>query len=177
MPNSASALTSTQYTLIHTSTPGGISGDFSSVSLGGASSSVDYVLLYGGKSASGQDYNVGFELTWLADEQRGNGAFTLAGVNDRFNVDISLGDRSGVFASDWDGKTLTKAGKGTLLLSRVNTYSGPTLIQQGTLETGVENAFGGALEGTDVFVGEGGTLNLNGFSQKIGNLTEADGWL
>lgn len=167
VPNNASALTSTQYTLIHTAAAGGISGDFSSVNLGGASSSVDYVLLYGGKSADEQDYRVGFELTWLADEQHGNGVFTLANATDRFNVDVALGDRSGAFASGWDGKTLTKEGAGTLVLSQVNAYSGQTLINQGTLETAIINALGGS----DVFIDSDGALNLNGFSQRIGDLT------
>lgn len=171
VPNTASALTSTQYTLIHTAAAGGISGDFASVNLGGANSSVDYVLLYGGKSANGQDYSVGFELTWLADEQNGNGIFTLANAADRFNVDVALGDRSGVFASGWDGKTLTKEGAGTLVLSQVNAYGGPTLINQGTVETGIANALGGS----DVFIDGDGALNLNGFSQRIGDLTGSGG--
>ncbi|MFM0109608.1 hypothetical protein PQR01_41255, partial [Paraburkholderia rhynchosiae] len=63
-PSSASALPATGFTVIHTT--GGITGDFSTVSLGGATSPVDYLTLAGTRSADSLNYNVGFGLTWQA---------------------------------------------------------------------------------------------------------------
>ncbi|NKJ47373.1 hypothetical protein CIC12_11580, partial [Burkholderia sp. SG-MS1] len=74
-PSSASALPATEFTLIHTT--GGITGDFSSVSLGGATSPVDYLTLAATRSAGNLDYNAGFGLTWQAGVTNGNGTFTL----------------------------------------------------------------------------------------------------
>ncbi len=165
-PSSASALTSTQFTVLHTT--GGITGDFTSVNLGSASSPVDYVTLAAGKTANNLDYNVGFGLTWLAGPSLGNGVFTLANAPDTFNVDVVLGDQTGPFTSGWDGTTLTKNGAGTLTLSALNTYTGPTIINDGTLATGIANTFATS---SAVTVNSGATLALNGFSQIANNLS------
>jgi autotransporter-associated beta strand protein/predicted outer membrane repeat protein len=50
-----------------------------------------------------------------------------------FIVDIPLGDVPANAVLSWDGKALTKAGEGTLVLEDVNTYSGQTKIQSGTI--------------------------------------------
>ncbi|WP_029669518.1 autotransporter-associated beta strand repeat-containing protein, partial [Brucella sp. BO2] len=125
----ASSLLASEVTLIQTTN--GITGDFSSVNLGGGSSAVDYVTLAGGKSTDNLQYNVGFGLTWLAGPTAGNGVFTLANTSDTFNVDIALGDQTGPFASGWSGNKLTKAGDGTLILSAANTYTGETAVNGG----------------------------------------------
>ncbi|AWH88259.1 autotransporter-associated beta strand repeat-containing protein [Limnobaculum parvum] len=165
LPNSASALTSTEFTVIHTDN--GITNDFALVDLGGAESDVDYLTL-AGRVVNGVDYNVGFGLTWLAGPALGNGTFTLTNVSDLFNVDVVLADQTGTFTSGWDGKSLTKAGLGTLQLSSVNTYTGSTLINDGTLQTAIANAFATS---SDVAVGSGATLDLNGFNQQANNLS------
>jgi len=56
---------------------------------------------------------------------------------------------------------------GTMILKGVNTYTGDTTISGGTLQVGVANAIGSA---SDVVVGSGGTLNLNGFNDIVGSL-------
>ncbi|WP_228350880.1 MULTISPECIES: beta strand repeat-containing protein [Limnobaculum] len=160
----ASDLAATQKTIIHTLSS--LTGDFASVDFGGATSSVDYLTLSSG--VNGLDYNVGFGLTWLAGPTQGNGLFTLSDTADSFNVDVVLADQTGPFTSTWDGKTLTKEGLGLLQLSSVNTYTGSTLINAGTLQTGIANAF--ATSG-DVAVAAGATLNLNGFAQQANNLS------
>ncbi|MCD1126290.1 autotransporter-associated beta strand repeat-containing protein [Jinshanibacter sp. LJY008] len=167
VPTSASALTNTEFTVIHTTGTGGITGDFSSVSLGGAASSVDYLTL-AGRVVNNADYNVGFGLTWLAGTALGNGTFTLTNAGDLFNVDVVLADQTGPFTSNWDGKSLTKAGLGTLQLSSVNTYTGSTLINGGTLQAGIANAFATS---SDVTVAGGATLDLNDFAQQANNLS------
>jgi len=62
---------------------------------------------------------------------------------------------------------LTKAGSGILALNAANTYTGPTTINAGTLQTGVANALSTA---TAVTVASGATFNLNSFNQSIGSL-------
>ncbi|MDL2331868.1 autotransporter outer membrane beta-barrel domain-containing protein [Brucella inopinata] len=164
----ASSLLASEVTLIQTTN--GITGDFSSVNLGGGSSAVDYVTLAGGKSTDNLQYNVGFGLTWLAGPTAGNGVFTLANTSDTFNVDIALGDQTGPFTSGWSGNKLTKAGDGTLILSAANTYTGETAVNGGTLRTGIANAFA---QSSAVTLAAGTTLDLNGFNQTAKQLSGA----
>lgn len=129
-----SELSNDQYTIIHTTN--GITGNFSNVNLGGIISSVDYLTFAGGLSTDRKDYNVGFGLSWLAGTDKGHGTFTL-GTGETFEVDLPLlTDQTGPFVSLWDGKSLTKKGDGTLILSAENTYSGDTNINDGTLSIG-----------------------------------------
>ncbi|WP_211961460.1 autotransporter outer membrane beta-barrel domain-containing protein [Cupriavidus plantarum] len=165
-PNTASALTSTDFTILHTT--GGITGNFSGVALDRASQ-VDY-LVVGGKIVNGSDYNVGFDLAWTAGSALGNGNFTLSNAADTFNADVVLASQTGSFASGWDGKTLTKAGTGTLILSATNTYDGDTKIGAGTVRTAVANAFAAS---ANVNVASGATLDLDSFNQRAANLSGA----
>ncbi|WET38897.1 autotransporter outer membrane beta-barrel domain-containing protein [Citrobacter enshiensis] len=166
-PASASGIAGTQYTVVHTTN--GITGDFSSVNLNGAASAVDYLRLAG--RVSGNDYNVGYGLSWLEGQAYGIGRFTLAGAADAFNVDVALGNQAaGAYTSGWDGKTLTKAGAGTLTLSAVNTYTGDTLVNGGTLKAGIANAFA---QSANVAVASGATLDLNSYNQTARNLSGA----
>ncbi|SAK50165.1 outer membrane autotransporter [Caballeronia temeraria] len=167
-PNTASALTSSQFNVIHTT--GGITGDFASVGFGGASSPVDYLTLAGAKSSDNLNYNVGFGLTWLAGPSKGNGVFTLANAADTFNADVVLANQAGPFTSGWDGTTLTKNGAGTLILSSANTYTGATLVNAGTVRAGIANAI--AASG-NVSVASGATFDLNSFAQQVNNLNGA----
>lgn len=168
IPNTASALTSTLFNVIRTAAAGGITNDFSTVTLGGAASPADYLRLAGSKSVNAQDYNIGFGLTWLAGGENGNGVFTLAGVSDLFNVDVVLANQTGPFTLDWDGTTLTKAGPGTLILSAANTYTGPTVIDAGTLRMGIANNLNSS---SAVSVASGATLDLDNFDQTTNNLS------
>ncbi|MEJ8824062.1 autotransporter outer membrane beta-barrel domain-containing protein [Variovorax humicola] len=169
IPNSASAVASTLFNVVHTAAPGGITNGFTSVTSGGATSPVDYLRLVANKSANSQDYNVGFGLTWLAGATRGNGVFTLAGAADTFNVDLVLANQA-PSSAPWDGMTLTKNGAGTLVLSAANTYTGATTINGGTLRSGIANAFASS---SAVNIASGATLDLNGFNQTANNLSGA----
>ena len=68
--------------------------------------------------------------------------------------------------------SLTKDGAGTLILSGANTYTGGTNINAGNLQLGASDRLANT---GGVSIGSAGTLNLNGFSQQIGNLTAAGG--
>jgi len=68
------------------------------------------------------------------------------------------------------GGGLIKIGTGTLALSGLNTYTGPTAVNAGTLQAGAVNAFSSASAFT---VASGATLDLAGFDQTIGSLAGA----
>ncbi|WP_037407722.1 autotransporter-associated beta strand repeat-containing protein, partial [Chania multitudinisentens] len=110
----------------------GISGDFDSVSLGSAGSPLDYLTLAAGKSSDTLRYQVGYGLTWQAGSTLGDGTFTLASLSDSFNLDMALNDESASLTG-WNGRDLTKAGAGTLILSAQNGYTGTTTVSGGTL--------------------------------------------
>lgn len=67
---------------------------------------------------------------------------------------------------------LTKTGSATLTLGGANTYTGTTTINEGTIKLGASDRL---TDAGAVSIGSAGTLNLNGFSERIGNLTAADG--
>jgi outer membrane autotransporter protein len=69
--------------------------------------------------------------------------------------------------SDATGGGLIKIGTGTLTLSGANTYTGPTMVNAGTLQAGAVNAFSSASAFT---VASGATLDLAGFDQTVGSL-------
>ncbi|WP_163334167.1 autotransporter-associated beta strand repeat-containing protein, partial [Klebsiella aerogenes] len=56
--------------------------------------------------------------------------------SDTFSVGAVLADQAANPATGWDGKSLTKAGPGTLILTANNTYTGGTTISAGTLQLG-----------------------------------------
>jgi outer membrane autotransporter protein len=64
----------------------------------------------------------------------------------------------------------SKAGPGTAVLSRANSYSGATSVTGGALRAGVAGAFS---PNSAFTVAAGATLALNGFSQSIGSLAGA----
>lgn len=65
---------------------------------------------------------------------------------------------------------LTKIGTGTLVLSGDNSYSGATLINQGTLRAGAVDTFS---PDSAMNVAAGAVLDLAGFDQEIGSLAGA----
>ena len=111
------------------------------------------------------------ELSWnTLVPNTAHGSFTLD-AGQAFELDVALADKSGTFASGWNGRDLTKSGDGTLILSQQNTYSGKTRIAAGTVRTDAENAFASSSE---VAV-DGGILALNGNNQIANHLTGGPG--
>ncbi|MCG7504885.1 autotransporter domain-containing protein [Mesorhizobium retamae] len=112
----------------------GISGDFGTVSVGGFVGTVDYLTVNTRKSADGRQYLASYDLSWTAGNNLAHGTFTLGDASNSFTAGMDLADQ--VANGGWDGKSLTKAGSGTLILTGTNSYSGTTTVNAGTLQLG-----------------------------------------
>jgi len=169
---SATELVSTAFTEIHTTAPGGLTGAFATTRIGGSTTAPDFLTLT--SIYTPQDYIVGLGLTWYASHgsipQTANGVFTLTDAADSFEMDAVLADQPANAATNWDGKTLTKAGAGTLQLSQANTYSGATLVEGGTLRAGAGNVIA---DSAQLSIANGAAFDLNGFDQRVNNLVGA----
>ena len=117
-------------------TTNGINGDFAQISTGGFVGTVDYLSVNTRKSADSRQYIANYGLTWTANNSLAHGTFTLANASDDFTVGVALSDQASNPTAGWNGKTLTKAGAGTLVLTGANTYSGDTTVTGGTLQYG-----------------------------------------
>ncbi|HTR43227.1 MAG TPA: autotransporter-associated beta strand repeat-containing protein [Pseudomonadales bacterium] len=62
---------------------------------------------------------------------------------------------------------LTKMGTGTLVISNLNSYLGSTVISNGTIQVGINNALSG---NSDVTINNGAAVDLNSWSTAIGAL-------
>jgi autotransporter-associated beta strand protein len=101
----------------------------------------------------------------------GGGAGVVAGDLATSSGSLVYFNRSGdhSFADDIiGGGAVTKSGSGVLTLAGTNNYSGATTISAGTLRAGAATAF----SDTSIYtVAAGATLDLNGYSSEIGNLS------
>ncbi|HDF2330307.1 TPA: autotransporter outer membrane beta-barrel domain-containing protein [Morganella morganii] len=141
---------------------GAFQGTYSpELAVGGSQTSVDYMtasLLTVGNNTLVADY----QLSWLNPvSDNAHGTFTLAGAGETFNVGTALTDNASVVQNTnihgWDGKSLTKAGQGTLILTGDNTYTGSTVISDGTLQLGNGGTTGSVAGNID----NSGTLVFN----------------
>ncbi|BBN54149.1 hypothetical protein TRE132_22740 [Pseudomonas chlororaphis subsp. aurantiaca] len=179
----------------------GIYGDFGKVTVGGFNGTVDYLTVNTRKSDDQKQYLASYGLSWTAGNNLAHGTFTLANKTDSFDLGVALVDQAANPDTGWNGKALTKAGLGTLVLSADNTYSGGTTIADGTLQLGnggntgsivgdVLNhgalafnrndslTFGGAISGTGQVIQMGsGTTLLSGDNSYSGGTTLAGGTL
>lgn len=75
-----------------------------------------------------------------------------------------------LFANLIQGKGTVENNNGTTVLTAPNTWEGATKISGGILQAGTENTFS---PNATYDVGSSGTLNINGYNQTIGSLTNA----
>ncbi|WP_445657613.1 autotransporter domain-containing protein [Achromobacter sp. NCFB-sbj8-Ac1-l] len=134
-----------------------IQGNFTTVNIGGYTGAVDYLSLSARKSANDMQYLATYGLNWVARSNLAHGTFTLADAGNHFTIGTVLTDQSANAATGWNGRSLTKAGAGTLVLTGNNTYSGGTHIASGTLQVG-DGGSSGAIAGDVVTQG---TLAFN----------------
>ena len=138
-------------------TRNGIVGDFTTVNIGGFTGVVDYLSVSTRKSADTRQYFATYGLNWAANNSLSHGTFTLTDAGNRFVVGADLTDQAANAATGWDGKSLNKAGAGTLVLAGDNTYTGGTVINGRTLQLG-DGGNRGAIQGD---VANQGTLAFN----------------
>jgi outer membrane autotransporter protein len=122
--------------LVLTATSGGIHGNFNTVT-GFGGGAPDYLAPGGHVRDEGNNittYRAGYRLSWDAPTGA-HGTFTLAD-GETFEIDVPLADRVGETDPNWDKKSLTKRGGGTLILSGQNTFTGAITVASGTLRLG-----------------------------------------
>lgn len=149
------------------SVTGAIKGDLPNVTLNGAAQP-DYLTANVSRSQDGKTLQAGYKLSWNEAADKAHGTFTVGGGS--FELGAALADAGANTNSTtpWDGKTLTKNGAGTLVLTAANRYSGATIINQGELKAGAENVFATS---ANLTIAEGATLNLGGYAQSVGGNT------
>ena len=154
---------------------GGTLGSTNSSTIGNA------VALEGNASLSG------ITSSGILTQTGGSYTLNLANATQSGAVKLSSTNLGQVLTAEVDGGTsaisgvisnggllaggLTKTGAGTLTLSGANSYTGATTISSGTLQLGASNSIGSS----SAVVLTGSTLDLNGYSDKIGNLSFTNG--
>ncbi|AWI09439.1 autotransporter outer membrane beta-barrel domain-containing protein [Ereboglobus luteus] len=158
--------TSMPFTLVQASNA--ITGTFATISIGGGAIDgvADYLTIATEKTADGKRYLMDAILTWYSTSTGAHGTFTLNDAGGAFTLAAILDDQSANPAQNWDGKSLTKAGLGTLVLAAANTYTGTTLVSAGTLQLATPNAIAAS---SDVRIEADATLLATG-AQTISNL-------
>lgn len=141
--NINNSLITTPYTFTLISAENEINGDFNNFTIAGIDAKeTDFLTIDGRINPDNKaQYELVTALSWYADKHNAatdaHGTFTLSAANGEFTVNNHLDDVTNTLASTnssgWDGKSLTKLGDGTLILSAANTYSGDTHVKEGTL--------------------------------------------
>ncbi|ECF5555374.1 fibronectin-binding autotransporter adhesin ShdA [Salmonella enterica subsp. enterica serovar Kentucky] len=139
------------YTLIDSDSA--ITSDFDDLTIAGMNrEDVDFLTIDGKvDETDNTHYDLTASLSWYADRDNAttdaHGTFTLSDPDGSFNVAATLTDVDDTLdpGSRWDGKSLTKEGAGTLILSGDNDYSGGTTINEGTLVAASTTALGTGL--------------------------------
>ncbi|WHP30418.1 autotransporter outer membrane beta-barrel domain-containing protein [Trabulsiella odontotermitis] len=163
------------YTLV--STQNGINGDFRYTVAGQALQDyvdIDHFLVgWAKKDDAGKNVIAQFDLVWFnTEDNSAHGTFNVTDGNS-FTPGKALTDNltTTAYGYGWDGKSLTKTGDGTLIFSAVNSYSGSTTVDAGTLRTDIA----GTLNSSSDVIINGGVLDLNGNDQQVNRLSGNSG--
>ncbi|MFT8102680.1 fibronectin-binding autotransporter adhesin ShdA [Salmonella enterica] len=165
------------YTLIDSDSA--ITSDFDDLTIAGMNREDVYFLTIDGKvdETDNTNYDLTASLSWYADRDNAttdaHGTFTLSDPDGSFNVAATLTDVDDTLdpGSRWDGKSLTKEGAGTLLLSGDNDYSGGTTINEGTLVAASTTALGTGLVDNNATL----VLDADGEVSAVGGITTHSG--
>ncbi|EJY9852811.1 fibronectin-binding autotransporter adhesin ShdA [Salmonella enterica] len=165
------------YTLIDSDSA--ITTDFNDLTVAGMNSEdVDFLTIDGKvDEADSTNYDLTASLSWYADRDNAStdahGTFTLSDPDGSFNVAATLTDVDDTLdpGSTWDGKSLTKEGAGTLILSGDNDYSGGTTINEGTLVAASTTALGTGLVDNNATL----VLDADGEVSAAGGITTHSG--
>ncbi|ECH9467747.1 fibronectin-binding autotransporter adhesin ShdA [Salmonella enterica subsp. enterica] len=165
------------YTLIDSDSA--ITSDFDDLTIAGMNSEdVDFLTIDGKvDETDNTNYDLTASLSWYADRDNAttdaHGTFTLSDPDGSFNVAATLTDVNDTLdpGSRWDGKSLTKEGAGTLILSGDNDYSGGTTINEGTLVAASTTALGTGLVDNNATL----VLDADGEVSAAGGITTHSG--
>ncbi|EPP3205251.1 fibronectin-binding autotransporter adhesin ShdA [Salmonella enterica subsp. enterica serovar Catumagos] len=161
------------YTLIDSDSA--ITSDFDDLTIAGMNrEDVDFLAIDGKvDETDNTNYDLTASLSWYADRDNAttdaHGTFTLSDPDGSFNVAATLTDVDDTLdpGSRWDGKSLTKEGAGTLILSGDNDYSGGTTINEGTLVAASTTALGTGLVDNNATL----VLDADGKVSAVGGIT------
>ncbi|EBK0387697.1 fibronectin-binding autotransporter adhesin ShdA [Salmonella enterica subsp. enterica serovar Worthington] len=165
------------YTLIGSDSA--ITTDFDDLTVAGMNrEDVDFLTIDGKvDETDNTNYDLTTSLSWYADRDNAttdaHGTFTLSDPDGSFNVAATLTDVDDTLdpGSRWDGKSLTKEGAGTLILSGDNDYSGGTTINEGTLVAASTTALGTGLVDNNATL----VLDADGEVSAVGGITTHSG--
>ncbi|EKM3932375.1 fibronectin-binding autotransporter adhesin ShdA [Salmonella enterica] len=165
------------YTLIGSDSA--ITTDFDDLTVAGMNrEDVDFLTIDGKvDETDNTHYDLTASLSWYADRDNAttdaHGTFTLSDPDGSFNVAATLTDVDDTLdpGSRWDGKSLTKEGAGTLILSGDNDYSGGTTINEGTLVAASTTALGTGLVDNNATL----VLDADGEVSAAGGITTHSG--
>ncbi|HCJ4991227.1 TPA: fibronectin-binding autotransporter adhesin ShdA [Salmonella enterica subsp. enterica serovar Infantis] len=165
------------YTLIGSDSA--ITTDFDNLTVAGMNrEDVDFLTIDGKvDEADNTHYDLTAFLSWYANRDNAttdaHGTFTLSDPDGSFNVAATLTDVDDTLdpGSRWDGKSLTKEGAGTLILSGDNDYSGGTTINEGTLVAASTTALGTGLVDNNATL----VLDADGEVSAVGGITTHSG--
>ncbi|EBF8521936.1 fibronectin-binding autotransporter adhesin ShdA [Salmonella enterica subsp. enterica] len=165
------------YTLIGSDSA--ITTDFDNLTVAGMNrEDVDFLTIDGKvDETDNTHYDLTASLSWYADRDNAttdaHGTFTLSDPDGSFNVAATLTDVDDTLdpGSRWDGKSLTKEGAGTLILSGDNDYSGGTTINEGTLIAASTTALGTGLVDNNATL----VLDVDGEVSAAGGITTHGG--
>ncbi|ECB2148508.1 fibronectin-binding autotransporter adhesin ShdA [Salmonella enterica] len=165
------------YTLIDSDSA--ITSDFDDLTIAGMNrEDVDFLTIDGKvDETDNTHYDLTASLSWYADRDNAttdaHGTFTLSDPDGSFNVAATLTDVDDTLdpGSRWDGKSLTKEGAGTLILSGDNDYSGGTTINEGTLVAASTTALGTGLVDNNATL----VLDADGEVNAVGGITTHSG--
>ncbi len=111
-------------------------------------------------NAPSHNWNGDFTFAGTGNLNLGGGAVTLGGNRQVTCNNANTLTVGGAIGDSGGGYSLTKAGAGTLNLGGTETYTGNTVVSQGTLVL-AQNVFGGQLASPSILVGNGGTLDIS----------------